>query len=624
MAVELGAGYVSVVPAWDGGSTKAQKQLGGKDLGKGVGTDFLGGFKGLAVAGGIAAVGAAVGVVFAKGFSDAVGQEAANDKLAAQLGLPEDEAKRLGSIAGSIYAGAYGESIGEVNEAIKSVLQSGIVPEDIGDDALQKVTEKAINLGATFDQEVGRPAEAAGQLIRTGLADNAEQAFDILTRGFQEGADKAGDLLDTYREYSTMFRDIGITGEQATGLFIQGLRAGARDTDTVADALKEFAIRGQDASVLSAEGFKLIGLNAKEMTKAVAKGGPEAADALDQVLDSLRNTADPVKRNAAAVALFGTKAEDLGDALFALDPSEAERRLGNVTGAAERLGDTLGDNTATRIESFKRGALQGLTDFIGGTVLPGLETLGDGFGTIGDIFQAEGIEGIGRRIEENAPILGAKLANLGSQLYGWVQPQIEPMLGKLGELLGAAQVWFFEQGLPLLAEGVGILIPALTDWIVDDALPGLIDRAPEFIEGFVEWMDDEMFPAMEQGGKDAAAALVSGFIEGLKDNFDALHPFGKGNELHIPGTPWDFELAGGGTAHAGEIGWVGEHGPELFAPGVTGTVIPHRQSMAMLAPSAAGAGGPTLNVYPLPGENVIDAGMRALKWHSQTQLALAG
>lgn len=33
---------------------------------------------------------------------------------------------------------------------------------------------------------------------------------------------------------------------------------------------------------------------------------------------------DPVKRNAAAVALFGTKAEDMGKALFALDPSKAE------------------------------------------------------------------------------------------------------------------------------------------------------------------------------------------------------------------------------------------------------------------------------------------------------------
>ncbi|WP_225855252.1 hypothetical protein [Micromonospora noduli] len=45
---------------------------------------------------------------------------------------------------------------------------------------------------------------------------------------------------------------------------------------------------------------------------------------------------DPVEQRAAAVALFGTKAEDLGDALYALDPSTAMAGLGDLAGATQR------------------------------------------------------------------------------------------------------------------------------------------------------------------------------------------------------------------------------------------------------------------------------------------------
>src|SRR3546814_1665275 len=58
--------------------------------------------------------------------------------------------------------------------------------------------------------------------------------------------------------------------------------------------------------------------------------------ALDLTLDSLRRMKDPTEREAAAVALFGTQAEDLGAALFELDPSSATKKLGDVGGAAKK------------------------------------------------------------------------------------------------------------------------------------------------------------------------------------------------------------------------------------------------------------------------------------------------
>lgn len=77
------------------------------------------------------------------------------------------------------------------------------------------------------------------------------------------------------------------------------------------DAVKEFGIRSKDGSKTSADAYKLLGLNATEMTKRFAQGGPVAQKAWQEVGSALKNLNDPVKQNAAAVGLFGTQAEDL-------------------------------------------------------------------------------------------------------------------------------------------------------------------------------------------------------------------------------------------------------------------------------------------------------------------------
>jgi phage-related minor tail protein len=333
-------------------------------------------FQGLAGKLGPVAAGAGVAIAgaFAVGFMNDLENEAVTDKLAAQLG-GEKWGKQAGEIAGDLYLDGFGESMAEVADSTRKVLSSGLIPFGAGKKQLEDITAEALTFVDVLDQDLTMSVNGAAQMIRTGLAKDSTEAFDLLTTGIQLGADKAEDLAETFNEYSTMFRDIGIDGSDAIGLITQGLRAGARDADTVADALKEFAIRAQDGSDASAEGFKAIGLSAKEMTSAVAEGGPRAREALDKVLDGLRNIEDPAKRNAAAVALFGTKAEDLGDSLFSLDLDTAADQLGDFEGSTAGLGDAY-DNASSKIETFRREALQKLTLFIGDEVIPKLDEFG--------------------------------------------------------------------------------------------------------------------------------------------------------------------------------------------------------------------------------------------------------
>ncbi|MET7514076.1 phage tail tape measure protein [Streptomyces sp. NPDC005480] len=316
-----------------------------------------------------AATGIATGVAagLGVGVAASLDMSAANAKLAAQLGVGPAEAAELSKASAHVYANAWGDSSQTVNDAIRGVYQN------IGDTSkakggLEGLTSKALALSETFDQEVGPTTAAVGQMLKTGLAANADEAFDILTRGFQSGANKADDLLDTVNEYGTQWRKFGLDGKTAMGLLSQGLKGGARDADLVADSIKEFSIRAIDGSKTTAQGFKSIGLDAGTMAARIAKGGKSASGALDLTLDKLRGIKDPVKRSATAVQLFGTQAEDLGDALYSLDPSKAVSALGQVGGAADKTMKTLGDSPAKTLEKFKRTAITKLAEVSGGFI----------------------------------------------------------------------------------------------------------------------------------------------------------------------------------------------------------------------------------------------------------------
>lgn len=322
---------------------------------------------------GMAAVGVAAGALLAQGFATSLEQGQIVGRLGAQLGATPAEAKKYGEIAGAMYSKAVTEDFQTAADAISATMRAGIAPPDATNAQIESIATKVADLSSTFELDLGQTANAVGQILKTGLAKNGAEAVDILTAGLQKMGPRADDIADTFNEYSVIFQRLGVDATTATGLMSQGLKAGARDTDVVADALKEFTIEGVQGSEKIVSGFENIGLNAEEMTKKIAKGGPDATEALQMTLDALRDMEDPIKRDAAATELFGTKSEDMQKALLSLDPSKATAALGEVAGKADEMGNSLRDNAGAKVEAFKRQALQGLTDFVGNTVIPKLQ-----------------------------------------------------------------------------------------------------------------------------------------------------------------------------------------------------------------------------------------------------------
>lgn len=226
--------------------------------------------------------------------------------VSAQTGITGDELKELGEIARNVYTSGKGENFQQVADALVSIKQAS----GLAGDELRAAANGAMLLNDTFGMETNETTRAAAALMKN-FGITAAEAYGIIAVGAQNGANKNGDLLDTLNEYSVHYKALGLDADQFIQSLIAGADAGSFSIDKIGDAVKEFTIRSKDGSKTSAEAFAAIGLSAETMTAAFAAGGDAAEAAFFQTVRALNSMEDPVAKNAAGVALFGTMFEDL-------------------------------------------------------------------------------------------------------------------------------------------------------------------------------------------------------------------------------------------------------------------------------------------------------------------------
>lgn len=472
----------------------------GADTAVGGITDRLSALKGAAIG-----VGLAAGAALMSAFSDAMEQGKITARLGAQLGATGPEARRYGHIAGQLYANAVTEDFQGAADAIRAVASSGLVPPHATNAQIKSIATNAADLASLFEVDVSQAAQAAGSAVKNGLAKDSKQAFDLLTKGMQGLGPASEDLLETFTEYGPIFQSAGLSGQTALGLIRQAIQGGwTKDTDKIADAFKEFQIRGTEGSKAVQDAYKKLGLDAKQTGDDIAAGGKRGERAMDAVLDRLRELGVNSQDAKQIVStLFGGPGEDLGAALFALDVDKAGKSMGDFAGAADKAGNALRDNAGTRVEQFKRGLQQGVVNFLGGTVIPALDKVKKGLGTMWDDAGKGGTEGVDRiiaffgilgqrladKVVELAPKAIEALSGLGQKIANYIIANPEQVL-KIGAIAGAIALAF--AALPALIAGA-ILSAANTIIIgfVRRMITALAEKLPLWWNSFVLWVGEK-------------------------------------------------------------------------------------------------------------------------------------
>jgi phage-related minor tail protein len=419
--------------------------------------------------------------------------------LQAQLGLTKDEAEALGKVGTEVFRNNFAGSMGEAAAAAGKVQQIlGVMDTS----SLQTATENAFRLSDAFGVDTADSLSAVKTLMDNfGLS--SEQAFDLVTSGFQKGLNRSGDFLDTINEYGTQFKNNGFSAEQFFNVLDSGLQGGVLGTDKAADAVKEFGIRFTEMAGPVRTALGDIGLNADDLAAKVASGQITQAEAFEMVIGALGQVDDKTKQYAAGQALLGTQFEDLGvDAALAL--STVGTSLDETAGKTQAL-DAQYTGIGNTIESLKRKALTGF-----------LQPLADQMGGV---------------MNAAIPLIGA----LGS--LGLAIPALLPVIGPVVAILAGP--------LTLAIVGIGAAIAVLVlAWTQNwGDIQGKTQAAINFISPIIDGLGDRLrefgevilpeLAAAWQNLSDQVGTIANGIRDIVEPIFNGIRDFLNAHRTEI-------------------------------------------------------------------------------------------
>lgn len=492
-------------------------------------------WKAVAVGGAVGGIAVATGkaVVEAGKYLADLGNEynTAINQLSAATGATGDELDALGESVKNIYAQGLGDDFADVADGLAATQQAS----DLTGEALERATAAGFNLRDVFDYDVSESARAASALMKN-FGIDAEEAYGLIAVGAQNGADKNGDLLDTLNEYSPQFAALGLSADQFIGTLVEGADAGLFSIDKVGDAVKEFNIRAKDGSDTSREAFESLGLNADKMFAVFSAGGDTAEAAFFDTVEALNSMDDPLARNAAGVALFGTQFEDLEAGVL---PVLASIETAAYDGAAalQQINDVKYNDLGSAFEAIKRSAevsLLPMASMIANTLTALAPILRETFEAIAPVitetlnacmpFVQQFLMGMGQALQTVLPMvsqLAAGLLPLLSQLISAFLPpllelaqQLLPPLMQIVQAILPPIVSILTSILPMLTQIISTILPVLTSLI--SALLPVITPLLEVALQIVNSVIMPLVPPLMQ--------IVEALLPPLMSLFNAIMP----------------------------------------------------------------------------------------------------
>lgn len=466
-------------------SSKATGMMGklssaASGVGKGLKTAVSGIGKGLSVA---ASAGAAVasavgGAAVATGafaVNSAVDMDRALNGLAASTGASTDEMEEYETVLKKVYANNYGENFQSIADTMAVVRQQ---MSGISDTDMQTLTEAAFAFEDISGYSPEESLRAANSLMNQ-FGVTAEEAYNLMVQGQQQGLDFSGELLDSINEYAPQFKKMGFSAEDMFNIFKSGAESGAFNLDKIGDAVKENAIRVIDLSESTTIAFTALGLDASQMASEFGAGGETAEKAFQKVMVGLQSIEDPVKRNQIGTALWGTMWEDLGETVI-LSSADMTDSFDQTADSMKKVQDVKYDDLGSMFEGLKR-SVEMLVLPLGEELIPLLSDLiQDALPVIEDVLPdvidlfGEFLEPVLGLAKEALPALTDLLTMLMDTTLKQLSEDLLPVLKDAFTTLKEPLEKLITEALPPLIDLFISLMPMIAD-LAATLLPPLID-----------------------------------------------------------------------------------------------------------------------------------------------------
>jgi phage-related minor tail protein len=288
--------------------------------------------------------------------------EGAVNKVTVATGASKESTEGLKEVLKSIHDNNYGEDYNDIAEKMALVKQN---LGDISNTDLQNITERAYMLEDAFGMDFNETLRGINGLM-TNMGLTAEQAFDYLVVGAQNGLNKSDELADNIAEYSQLWGQAGFSAEEMFVILQNGLDSGAYNLDKVNDLVKEMGISLTDGRI--EENLSSFSKETQNLFKEWQKGGASQADVIKSIINDFSN----MENEQEALTLAGTVWSALGED----NAMKIITSLGNVnntykdvTGSVSEASEQMYSGTGAKAEQAMK-KIQTAFQTMGDAILP--------------------------------------------------------------------------------------------------------------------------------------------------------------------------------------------------------------------------------------------------------------
>lgn len=140
----------------------------------------------------------------------------------------------------------------------------------------------------------------------------SQEALELVKEGFANGADVNEQFLKNIKEYSTFFKEAGLSAEEFIAINVQTEKQGIF-SDKGIDAIKEANIRLREMTTATSTALEGIGISSKRVQEELQNGSKTTFDIMQEVSAKLNELPDSASTVGAALAdIFGGPGEDAG------------------------------------------------------------------------------------------------------------------------------------------------------------------------------------------------------------------------------------------------------------------------------------------------------------------------
>lgn len=277
----------------------------------------------------------------------AVSSEQALNSLQVKTGMSTEAVSELKDEMYAIYKDNFGDSLTDVADKIALVAQN---IDESDPSKIKSITENAIGLSDAFGSDFEENLRGVNGLM-TNMGLTAEEAFDYIAKGSQNGLDKTHELTDNLAEYSQLWGQAGFSAEEMFSILQNGLDSGAYTLDKVNDYVGEFGKALADGRM--GENIKSFSTETQNLFNAWKNGNATIADVFQSSITDLSNMKSQQEALTLATTMWGSLGEDNAmSVITALN--NVNDTYKDVSGTMQEINDIQYNDAGSQIEALGR------------------------------------------------------------------------------------------------------------------------------------------------------------------------------------------------------------------------------------------------------------------------------